>query len=172
MARGSFGQQLLLFLLTVVCPSIAVAQGFRGSLVGTIADTSGGRIATADILLRSDTSGIERHAVANNHGEFRFDDLSPASYVLVVKAKGFADAQSTVTVVVASVRNIEVTMSPASTQQSVTVHAEASSITTQPIDISTAVHGGEVTAKDLPDISAGGPKFREHRVSRAWHRTG
>ena len=42
-------------------------------------------------------SGAKR--TANNHGEFRFDDLSPAPYVLIVKAAGFADAQSTVTVV-------------------------------------------------------------------------
>jgi hypothetical protein len=147
--RGSVGWPLILFSLIALRPYFALAQGFRGSLVGTVADASGGRVQAADLLLRSDASGTERHAVSNDRGEFRFDDLSPAPYVLVVKAPGFAAAESTVTVVVASVRNIEVTMHPASVQQSVNVHAEASSITTQPMDISTAVHGGEVTAKDL-----------------------
>ncbi len=147
--RGSVGWPLILFSLIALRPYFALAQGFRGSLVGTVADASGGRVQAADLLLRSDASGTERHAVSNDRGEFRFDDLSPAPYVLVVKAPGFAAAESTVTVVVASVRNIEVTMHPASVQQSVDVHAVASSITTQPMDISTAVHGGEVTAKDL-----------------------
>lgn len=148
MTRGSSGW-LLFFFLLALSPPFTRAQGFRGSLVGTITDASGGRIQAAEILVRSDASGIERHAVSTSRAEFRFDDLSPAPYLLVVKAPGFADARSTVTVVVASVKDIAVTMYPGSVQQSVNVPAEASSITTQPMDISTAVHGGEVTAKDL-----------------------
>jgi len=139
----------LFFVLLALCPSSAPAQSFRGSLFGTVADISGGRIAGADVLLRSGSSGVERKAVTNDRGEFRFDDLSPAPYLLAVTAPGFAEAQSTVTVVVASVREIVVTLNPAAVQQSVNVASGAGSITTQPIDTSTAVHGGEVTAKDL-----------------------
>ena len=146
MTRGFFGWY---FVLLVLCPSFAPAQGFRGTLVGTVADAGGGRVAGADVLLRSASSSIERKAITNNRGEFRFDDLPPAPYLLIVKAQGFAEAQSTVTVVVASVRDVTVTLNPAAVQQTVNVSSEASSITTQPIDGSTAVLGGAVTAKDL-----------------------
>src|SRR5271166_1247279 len=118
---GSFGCYLSVLLL--LCPCFAPAQDFRGALVGTVADSSGGRIAGADILLRSFSSGIERKAVTNDRGEFRFDDLSPGPYELIGKARGFADAQSTVTVVVASVRDIAVSLNPAAVQQSVNVHS-------------------------------------------------
>jgi Carboxypeptidase regulatory-like domain/TonB dependent receptor len=144
--RGFFGWY---FVLLILCPSFAPAQSFRGTLVGTVADASGGRIAGADVLLRSASPGVERKAVTNSHGEFRFDDLPPAPYVLSVKAQGFTEAQSTVTVVVASVRDVAVTLNPAAVQQAVNVPSEASSITTQPIDSSTAVLGGAVTAEDL-----------------------
>jgi len=117
--------------------------------VGTVSDSSGGRIESADILLRGVSPGVERQARTNRGGEFRFDDLPPAPYLLTVKASGFADAQATVTVVVASVRDVAVQMNPAPLQQAVNVQSGASSITTQPMDASTAVHGGEVTAQDL-----------------------
>ena len=157
--RGLFGWHLFLLIFLILCPSFARAQGFSGALVGTVADTGGGHIQAADILLRSVSPGIERQAVTNNRGEFRFGDLPPASYLLTVKVRGFADAQSTVTVVVASVRDVAVTMNPASVQQSVNVYSQASSITTQPIDTSTAVHGGEVTAKDLQTFSLAARSF-------------
>ena len=117
--------------------------------MGTVSDSSGGRIESADILLRGVSPGVERQARTNRGGEFRFDDLPPAPYLLTVKASGFADAQATVTVVVASVRDVAVQMNPAPLQQAVNVQSGASSITTQPMDASTAVHGGEVTAQDL-----------------------
>jgi len=146
--RRFFGW-LLFFALSIICPSSAPAQDFRGALVGTVSDSSGGRIESADILLRGVSPGVERQARTNRGGEFRFDDLPPAPYLLTVKASGFADAQATVTVVVASVRDVAVQMNPAPLQQAVNVQSGASSITTQPMDASTAVHGGEVTAQDL-----------------------
>ncbi len=146
--RRSLGWYLL-FVLLMLCPSYGPAQGFLGTLVGTVSDPSGGRIEGAELLLRSGSSGLERQAVTNNRGEFRFDDLSPAPYLLTVKARGFTEAQSTVTVVIASARNIAVVLNPAAVQESVNVHSEPSSVTTQPIETSSAVQGGAVTAQDL-----------------------
>jgi hypothetical protein len=61
----------------------APARDFSGTLVGTVTDTNEGRIPGADNLLRSASSGIERQAVTNNGGEFRFNDLPPASFQFV-----------------------------------------------------------------------------------------
>jgi outer membrane receptor protein involved in Fe transport len=157
MKRALFVWLLLLSLL--YSPSSLHAQESQGTLVGIVADTSAGRIPTAEIRLRSVASGTEREASANSRGEFRFDGVAPGSYTLTVKATGFADAQSAVTVVVASVRSVSVTLNPAAVQQAVNVHAESSSITTEPIDTSSAVHGGEVTAKDLQTIPLAARSF-------------
>lgn len=127
-------------------------QDFRGSIVGEVADTSGARIPSAKIVARSLQTPFERQATSNAEGEFRLADLPPGPYRLIVSAPGFTDATSDVSAVVSSVQDVSVTLKPAPVQQSVTVEGQASSITTEPIDITSAVHGGAVSARDLENI--------------------
>jgi outer membrane receptor protein involved in Fe transport len=135
------------------------AQNFRGSLVGAVADSSGGRVRSADILLDTTESSLERQTKSDSRGEFRFDDLPPGAYRVTVRAAGFADASATVTVTVSSAREISVTLKPAAAQQTVNVQAEASSIVTQPMDSTSAVHGGAVTSQDLRTIPLASRSF-------------
>ncbi|HVN03308.1 MAG TPA: carboxypeptidase regulatory-like domain-containing protein [Bryobacteraceae bacterium] len=131
---------------------MSLAQDFRGSLLGTVNDASGGRVAHAAISLRAAASAQERHTASDARGEFRFGDLLPGSYQVTVSAPGFAEASSTVNVVVTSTREITVTLHPAAVTESVNVRGEASSLTTQPMDTTSAVHGGAVTAQDLDKL--------------------
>src|ERR1022692_2565922 len=133
-------------------PGVSHAQDFRGSMAGAWIDSSGGRVQSAEIRLRATESSLERQTKSDSRGEFRFTDLLPGAYRVTVRAKGFADASSIVSVTVASAREISVTFKPAATQQKLEVQAQASSIVTEPIDSSSAVHGGVVTARDLQAI--------------------
>ncbi|MGA3202472.1 MAG: TonB-dependent receptor [Bryobacteraceae bacterium] len=137
--------------LLVIC-AVANAQDFRGSLVGAVMDSSGARVPSADVQLLATESSLERRTVSDSRGEFRFNDLLPGTYQVTVKAPGLAEAVSTVTVNVSTVRTVDVTLKPAVAQQSVTVQGQASSIVAQPIDTGSAVHGGVVTARDLETI--------------------
>lgn len=141
-----------MFLLLVLAAGRCEAQNFRGSVVGEVEDTSGARVPAAKIVARSLQTSFERQATAGAEGEFRLADLPPGPYRLTVSAAGFSDAVSDVTAVVSSVKDVKVILKPAMMQQSVTVRGEASSITTEPIDITSAVHGGAVTAQDLHTI--------------------
>jgi outer membrane receptor protein involved in Fe transport len=120
--------------------------------VGTVNDASGGCVQSADVFLRAAESSLERQTKSDGRGEFRFGDLLPGNYRLVVRAPGFAEASSNVTVGVSSVRGVSVTLSLASARQTLNVQAQPSSIVTQPVDTSTAVLGGAVTAEDLKTI--------------------
>lgn len=71
---------------------------------------------------------------------------------MTVTATGFSAATSDVAAVVSSVQDVKVTLKPSPVEQRVVVNAEASSITTEPIDITSAVHGGAVSAQDLQTI--------------------
>jgi hypothetical protein len=115
-------------------------------------DSSGARVPSAEILLQATESSIERQTKSDSRGEFRFNDLLPGAYKVTVRAPGFADAISTVTVSVSFAREISVTLNPAANRQTLNVQAQASSIVTQPMDTSSAVHGGVVTAQDLATI--------------------
>ena len=146
------------FALTLV-PCMCQAQDFRGSLAGTVADSSGGRVQSANVSLQAPESSLERHTKTDSRGEFRFDDLLPGNYKLTVRAPGFAEASSNVTVVVSSVREVGVTLNLRSARQTLNVQAQPSSIVTQPVDTSSAVHGGAVTAGDLETIPLANRSF-------------
>jgi hypothetical protein len=125
------------------------AQNPHGSLRGTVEDSSGARIQSAKIVVHSGNSSLVREAATEDRGEFRIDDLSPGNYQVTVSAAGFASAQAEVAIVVSSVREISVTLKPAAPGESVTVTGEKSSITTESIDLASAVRGGVVGSADL-----------------------
>jgi len=129
--------------------AILQAQNPRGSLRGTVQDATGARIPSAKIVVRSVDSSLQREAASEDRGEFRLDDLLPGTYHLTVSAAGFAPAQADVSIAVSSVREVAVTLTPEAPSQTVTVRGQASSITTQPIDLSSTVHGGVVGSRDL-----------------------
>jgi len=132
--------------------SFCGAQNFRGSIVGEVVDTTGAGIPSAKIAAKALQASFEREATSDAQGEFRLSDLPPGVYRLTVSATGFAAATSDVSAVVSSVKDVKVTLKPAPVQQRVTVQGEASSIATEPIDITSDVHGGAVTAQDLQTI--------------------
>ena len=140
---------LLVLTMALALAQPSFAQNPTGALVGTVQDGNGGRVASAAITVQATGYPFERKAASNKYGEFRLDDLPPGTYHLIVNAQGFSEARSEVSVVISTARGITVTMKPAAVQQTVNVEAQASSITTQPIDVSSAVHQGAVTRQDL-----------------------
>jgi len=133
----------------VLLASLAQAQNPRGSLRGTVQDATGARVAAAKIVVQAVDSSQKREVSSEDRGEFRLDDLLPGAYSVSVSAAGFAPAQANVVVTVATVRDVTVTMQPSGVQQTVNVQAETSSITTQTIDLASAVHQGVVGSHDL-----------------------
>ncbi len=125
------------------------AQNPRGSLRGTVQDLSGARIASARVVARLSGSSQQRTAKSEDRGEFRLDDLPPGTYIVEVSAAGFTTAESEVTVAVANVHDISVTLKPAAVQETVGVQSTTSSITSEPIESTSAVRGGVVGTQDL-----------------------
>ena len=119
----------------------------------------GARIASATVSVSNKGLSVERATQVNGQGEFRINDLPSGRYEVVVHATGFAEATTETTVVVSSVRDILVTLHPATVQQGVEVHADGSSITTQPFDPTRTVQQATVTAQDLHDIPLAARSF-------------
>ncbi len=117
-----------------------------------VQDSRGARIAAASVQMNIPDSSLSRIVQPDAHGEFRIESLAPGVWQVQVKAPGFADASADVTIGVSTVRDITVTMQPQSVRQSVSVSAQSSSISAQPIDLSSNVHGGVVTAQDLESL--------------------
>jgi hypothetical protein len=138
-----------LAVAALLLTSILQAQNSRGSLRGTVLDASGARITSAKIVAKLTGSSVQREADSEGRGEFRLDDLLPGDYRITVSATGFATAEADVAVTVATVRDVTVTMKPAAISATVNVQGNTSSITTEPVDTSSAVRGGVVGTQDL-----------------------
>ena len=153
------GTGVFSFLFFALLPFALLAQNPRGSLRGTVQDSNGGRVAGAKIVVQAHESSIEREASSDSSGEFRIDDLLPGRYHARVSATGFAQASAEVKVVISSVQELAVTLKPQAVQQTVTVQGQASSITTQPIDTTSAVHQTVITSQDLDTMPMAARSF-------------
>jgi Carboxypeptidase regulatory-like domain/TonB dependent receptor len=145
-----------LMVVLLVCAGgtrIARGQNPRGTLRGVVQDASGAVIPKATILVQAKESSIERTVASGARGEFRVEDLLPGEYSLAVNAPGFAEVRADVNIVVAQVRDVTISLQPSSVKQSVQVKAQpGASITTQTIDVTSAVHQGAVSAEDLENF--------------------
>ncbi|MGB6475516.1 MAG: carboxypeptidase regulatory-like domain-containing protein [Candidatus Sulfotelmatobacter sp.] len=149
MLRRAMTARVLIAVCAVLLASSGQAQNPRGSLRGTVQDATGARVASAKIVVQAVDSSLRREVLSEDRGEFRLDDLLPGACSIAVTAAGFAPAQASVIIAVATVRDVTVTMEPAAIQQTVNVQAVTSSITTQTIELASAVHQGVVGSQDL-----------------------
>jgi hypothetical protein len=149
---ASVSKCFVTLILCIAATPFLAAQNPRGALRGVVQDSSGGRIAGAKILVTSADSSTEREVETSDRGEFRVDDLLPGKYRVRIEKAAFEATESRVEVQVSSTFDVNVTMKPAGVHQEVSVNAEGSSITTQPIDVSSTVQQGVVTTRDLYEI--------------------
>jgi len=129
------------------------AQSASGTLLGVVQDASGARVPAAKVSLQPASGAAgKRTAECDSHGGFRVDKVLPGDYQVTITAPGFAPAHSNVNVVVGSAREIRVVLKPAIVEQTIQVQGGASSITSAPLDITSTVHQGAVTPRDLATI--------------------
>src|SRR5579884_665017 len=141
-----------LVAVSLVCQHKVAAQNSTGALRGEVQDTSGARVSDARITVTSVNSNFSCEASASGNGGFRIDDLLPGTYRVTVQAANFAGAETTVQILVSTVRDVLVTLKPAGLRETISVQASASSVTTEPIDSASAVHQGTVTSRDLESL--------------------
>ena len=73
----------------VVATVCAWAQESRGSLSGTVTDSSGAVITNVALKLQSVESGVAFTGATNSAGQYRFPLLNPGTYRLTAEAPGF-----------------------------------------------------------------------------------
>jgi len=149
-----------LFLALLVLPSELLAQNPRGTLRGVIEDATGAVIPSAKIVVHAADSSLQREATSDERGEFRIEDIPPGTYHVVVNAKGFAEARSDVKVAVSTVRDVTVKLKLQPLEQTVILDELGPvSITTQPIDSTSAVQQAIVSSQDLDTLPLAARSF-------------
>ena len=89
-----------LLLLFSSASSLAQTSIASGSIVGTIADTSGAVIVGAQVTITNNATGQEIQVTTNSAGMYNSGALLPGGYTLHVTAGGFATATARVMVLI------------------------------------------------------------------------
>lgn len=106
----------VLCLLGSTCP----AQQETGALKGTVTDPLGSLIVDASIILK-DSRGAERKTTTNSNGVFEFKALPAGKYAMRIQAVGFDPLTDMIEVAPRHSTNVELQLTIASVEQSVTV---------------------------------------------------
>jgi hypothetical protein len=132
-ARGTWRQLLMLLVAFGLVAGVPlVAQSGRGTLAGTVTDTSGGVIPGAAVGLKEISTGSGYATKSGAEGLFTFNELPPGIYTLKITAPGFESyTQSGIGVEVASTSTVNAALKVGSASTSVTVNSDASHLETE-----------------------------------------
>ena len=154
-AQRSTSNLLLLglFVALALAPIASFGQAISGNVVGTINDSTGAAITTADITATNVATGVVATTKPNGAGEYRFDNLLVGTYKISVKAAGFRTVNVQVEVQLNTTGTANVTLVPGATTETVEVSGEAPIIDTTTAQLQTTYENKQL--QDLPTTGLG-----------------
>ena len=130
-ARDRYRWRAATLLLMCAPGSVMVAQTFRGSIAGMVADPSGAAVPGAQVSAVEVATGEEHKMLSTSAGEFSFADLPLGAYTVTVTAAGFGTVKvDKVPVTAGVVYTLPVKVEVAQTAQTVEVSAAGLSLDT------------------------------------------
>lgn len=120
----------------------------NGSIRGLVHDPSGAAVGKASVRAKNSETGFLREAVSEPSGRFELPLLPLGSYEVTVTAPGFAvQSQSGVQVTLDRASDLDLRLSMASTQETITVQSDASILSTSSFNI-----GGGLNEKSMENM--------------------
>jgi hypothetical protein len=138
---------------------LARGQSVRGTLLVAVEDAAGGRISGAGVTVTVEKAAVSRSANTDERGEVRFESLPPGTYSILVRASGFQEKTSQVTVSVSSQATFAVILGPETLKQTVQVHDRGPSLASQPVETTSSTIDTVITAEDLDEIPLSARSF-------------
>jgi hypothetical protein len=150
---GSFVQTLrrsgsrltvLLAAFFLILATQALAQ--EATIVGTITDPTGAAVASASVTITNVETGVARTLPATGDGQYVAPDLPIGRYTVHVAAAGFKAAeQKNLVLNVGDRTRVDFKLQVGSTQEQVTVEANAIAVQTDTGEVSNVINGQQVT---------------------------
>jgi len=150
---------LSLLILSLLMISTAVAQSDRGTLAGSVVDTSGAAVGGAAVTVKGADTGSVYKTVSSPEGNYRISDIAIGRYDITAEANGFKmSLQKGVLVQINTTAALNITLQPGDVKEEVTVLADAPTLQTESSDIGTVV--GTKQIEELPlALNATGQSF-------------
>jgi len=140
--------QLDVVIGTIVALSaLTFGQSATTSLRGTVIDPKGAVVAGATVTISDPATGLSRAATTGGQGEYQFLELPPATYELIVKAKGFATVKETgIQLLVRTPATLNVTLKVAGGVETVEVNATANLVNAENASMGHAFDAQQIQA--------------------------
>ncbi len=151
-----------LLLATFAIASVLSAQDVRGTLLGSITDSSKASIPGASIRVVNTTTKVSVSATSNREGLFNLPYLLPGAYRVTVEAKGFKSSiRDGVELRTSERRSVDFELEIGSTSETVEVKAEIALL-----DQNNANIGMTIDAKRIAELpKVGGNPYYLSRIT-------
>src|SRR6266853_591458 len=162
MRSVSFPQRFLaVAIFVLVTASTALSQSDRGTIAGTVEDSSGGAVANASVTATDTATGATYTATTGPTGGYRLYDLRVGVYGVSVSAPGFKTVDKTgVVVQINSVSSLDFSLQLGDVKETLTVVADAPGLQTESSEIGTVVTTKQIEELPLALNSTGQSHLR------------
>jgi len=161
MTRSLRYLSVLVFLglaLLLLHPGNTAAQTFRGTILGTITDSSGAAIAGATVTIKNLDTGLTRTVTTSADGSYAVPELPIGNYSVTVEAPGFKEGVVTgVKVDVSTERRADVSLQPGQLAQKVEVVGEDLPM----VESTSNTLGGVVESKVVTNLPVNGRDYQK-----------
>jgi hypothetical protein len=140
-------------ILLLISAPASFAQAIFGSIIGTVADSTGALIPGATITITDISKGTSVTATSNASGEFTIEHLIPDSYNVKVTMNGFKSTRRMVSVSPPTKRaKLMRCMQTGGSGETITVSADSvPQLKTDRADVATTFTSTEVEELPIPD---------------------
>src|SRR5438067_8889239 len=148
-----------LFVLAAATPGFS--QSDRGTIAGTVLDSSGGAVTGASVTATDTATNTVYTATTGPTGGYRRFDLLLSTYNVSISANGFKKVQKTgIVVQVNTTSAVDFLLEPGAVTETLTVEANAPGIQTESSDIGTIVDKRQIEELPLALNSTGQSHLR------------
>ena len=132
------------------------AQTFRGTILGTVTDSSGAALVGATVTVHNVDTGVDRITETTTDGGYLMPELPVGSYDVTIAMKGFQKTTTTgVAVTVAGERRVDASLKPGATSQSITVSGD----TLPTVETASDTLGGTFESNQVEELPINGRDY-------------
>ncbi|HUP46210.1 MAG TPA: TonB-dependent receptor [Thermoanaerobaculia bacterium] len=155
MSRNFHGRiAVAIALLLALTPAAVFAQATGAVLTGKVTDGTGAALPGVTVTLTNTATGVTQSVVTGVDGNYRTTTVSAGRYTMVAELSGFSTVMvRDLQLNVATTRQYDISLRPASVQESITVTADA------PLVANSPSLGTVVSQQELENLPLNGRQF-------------
>jgi outer membrane receptor protein involved in Fe transport len=143
-------------LLMMLAAASGWAQTFRGTIQGTVTDSSGAALVGATVTVHNVDTAVDRITNTTTDGGYLIPELPVGTYDVIFEMSGFQKAKVTaVTVSVAAERRVDIALKPGPVNQQVIVTGESVPV----VDTASDTLGGTFESSAVEDLPINGRDY-------------